>query len=164
MVNQLILDGLIWLSTWMGQSTSSSLSRPGHCLSCRGASLSRRAYSFWVRSCLPCRKRCERGGKYLEARAASVRLAELKTQEAQRMRQAIMERQVSQCSWFRVQFPSLQHKVSAVAPHLCSRFAYSCSMAIQHRYSEQLCSAVCCIVAYTCILVCTRRLFVHKAE
>lgn len=44
--------------------------------------------------CLPCRKRCERDGKYLEARAASVRLAELKTQEAQRMRQAIMERQV----------------------------------------------------------------------
>ena len=41
------------------------------------------------------RKRCERDGKYLEARAASVRLAELKTQEAQRMRQAIMERQVS---------------------------------------------------------------------
>lgn len=40
-----------------------------------------------------CRKRCERDGKYLEARAASVRLAELKTQEAQRMRQAIMERQ-----------------------------------------------------------------------
>ena len=40
------------------------------------------------------RKRCERDGKYLEARAASVRLAELKTQEAQRMRQAIMERQV----------------------------------------------------------------------
>ena len=41
------------------------------------------------------RKRCERDGKYLEARAASVRLAELKTQEAQRMRQAIVERQVS---------------------------------------------------------------------
>ncbi|KAL0022975.1 hypothetical protein WJX79_000786 [Trebouxia sp. C0005] len=39
------------------------------------------------------KKRCERDGKYLEARAASVRLAELKTQEAQRMRQAIMERQ-----------------------------------------------------------------------
>lgn len=43
---------------------------------------------------LHCRKRCEKDGKYLEARAASVRLAELKTQEAQRMRQAIMERQV----------------------------------------------------------------------
>lgn len=42
-----------------------------------------------------CRKRCEKDGKYLEARAASVRLAELKTQEAQRMRQAIMQRQVS---------------------------------------------------------------------
>ena len=47
-----------------------------------------------LQQCLLCRKRCERDGKYLEARAASVRLAELKTQEAQRMRQAIMERQV----------------------------------------------------------------------
>ena len=58
----------------------------------------KRCFLYWV--CvfevrgLPCRKRCERDGKYLEARAASVRLAELKTQEAQRMRQAIMERQV----------------------------------------------------------------------
>jgi len=67
---------------------------------------------FLARSC---RKRCERDGKYLEARAASVRLAELKTQEAQRMRQAIMERQacsqnflIQSCSCMHVQYKSLQ--------------------------------------------------------
>ena len=40
------------------------------------------------------RKKCEREGKYLEARAASLRLAELKAKEAQRMRAAILQRQV----------------------------------------------------------------------
>ncbi|KAA6424562.1 MAG: hypothetical protein FRX49_05772 [Trebouxia sp. A1-2] len=49
------------------------------------------------------KKRCERDGKYLEARAASVRLAELKTQEAQRMRQAIMERQARSHKYLEVE-------------------------------------------------------------
>ena len=40
------------------------------------------------------RKKCEQEGKYLEARAASLRLAELKAKEAQRMRAAILQRQV----------------------------------------------------------------------
>ncbi|KAK9811262.1 hypothetical protein WJX72_000776 [[Myrmecia] bisecta] len=39
------------------------------------------------------RKRCERDGKYLEAKATCQRLADLKMQEAMRMRQAILDRQ-----------------------------------------------------------------------
>lgn len=41
------------------------------------------------------RKKCEREGRYLEAEAAAVRLAELKTNEASRVRQSIMQRQVA---------------------------------------------------------------------
>lgn len=77
--------------------------------------------------CLPCRKRCERDGKYLEARAASVRLAELKTQEAQRMRQAIMERQVLHSNWSIIQSPSMQHKFSLRSFRTAIQNSWNCS-------------------------------------
>eukprot|EP00891_Asterochloris_glomerata_P007516 jgi/Astpho2/7516/e_gw1.00114.118.1_t len=60
------------------------------------------------------RKKCEREGKYLEARAASLRLAELKAKEAQRMRAAILQRQETEIALAEAAFEKEKVRLEAL--------------------------------------------------